>query len=121
MRSRYSAYATQNSEYLLQTWHHTTKPKQLRFDDAPSWLQLQIISCENGKIGDLHGTVEFKARYFTGNKAGTLHEKSRFVFENNSWFYLDGEILSDPDENRPGRNTPCPCLSGKKFKHCCGI
>src|SRR5262249_15350402 len=21
---------------------------------------------------------------------------------------------------RPGRNDPCPCASGKKFKHCCG-
>lgn len=21
--------------------------------------------------------------------------------------------------NRPGRNAPCPCGSGKKYKHCC--
>lgn len=21
---------------------------------------------------------------------------------------------------RPGRNEPCPCGSGKKYKHCCG-
>jgi tetratricopeptide (TPR) repeat protein len=22
---------------------------------------------------------------------------------------------------RPGRNDPCPCASGKRFKHCCGL
>ncbi len=23
-------------------------------------------------------------------------------------------------EKKPGRNDPCPCGSGKKYKHCCG-
>ena len=24
-------------------------------------------------------------------------------------------------ENKPGRNDPCPCGSGKKYKKCCGL
>ncbi|MBS3788940.1 SEC-C domain-containing protein, partial [Candidatus Bipolaricaulota bacterium] len=23
-------------------------------------------------------------------------------------------------EDEPGRNDPCPCGSGKKYKYCCG-
>jgi hypothetical protein len=26
----------------------------------------------------------------------------------------------DSDNRTPGRNDPCPCGSGKRFKKCCG-
>ncbi len=34
----------------------------------------------------------------------------------------DGSLPSQPKraEKTPGRNDPCPCGSGKKYKHCCG-
>jgi uncharacterized protein YecA (UPF0149 family) len=37
----------------------------------------------------------------------------------------DEEPLPPPTEpvhtdKKPGRNDPCPCGSGKKFKQCCG-
>lgn len=39
----------------------------------------------------------------------------------------DVRVLLKPRKPRPlaaqekvGRNDPCPCKSGKKFKHCCG-
>ncbi|MEZ5505160.1 MAG: YchJ family metal-binding protein [Gammaproteobacteria bacterium] len=50
-------------------------------------------------------------------KEGTLHERSRFVKEDGRWFYLDGEMLPLPS---PGRNDPCWCGSGQKFKKCHG-
>ena len=37
---------------------------------------------------------------------------------------MDVHLLPEPAEARPpsqvGRNAPCPCGSGKKYKHCCG-
>ena len=28
--------------------------------------------------------------------------------------------LGDPTATKVGRNDPCPCSSGKKYKKCCG-
>ncbi|EOX3103618.1 SEC-C metal-binding domain-containing protein, partial [Vibrio cholerae] len=46
-----------------------------------------------------------------------LEERSRFLKENNCWFYIDGEF---PAAIKQGRNDPCACGSGKKYKKCCG-
>jgi SEC-C motif-containing protein len=47
---------------------------------------------------------------------------SRFRRHNKKWFYFDGdEIKPQPivrEGPRVGRNDPCPCGSGKKFKKC---
>ncbi len=109
MRSRYSAYVLKLSDYLLDTWHASTRPLNLDIssDDTP-WLRLLIIATESEH-------VEFAAFY----RGGQLHEKSRFVNEEGRWYYLDGEVLP-PIEEKVGRNAPCPCGSGKKFKRCCG-
>ena len=34
----------------------------------------------------------------------------------------DGSLPNQPSraKKEPGRNDPCPCGSGKKYKHCCG-
>ena len=34
----------------------------------------------------------------------------------------DGTLRKQPKKAKkePGRNDPCPCGSGKKYKHCCG-
>ena len=34
--------------------------------------------------------------------------------------WKDEERLSQPAAQRVGRNDPCPCGSGRKYKHCCG-
>ena len=117
MRSRYSAYVLKLNDYLRDTWHPSTRPQELDVsaDDTP-WQRLQIISCEKGGEVDSEGKVEFAAFY----QGGQLHERSRFVREGGRWFYLDGEILAPLQEEKPGRNAPCPCRSGKKYKRCCG-
>jgi SEC-C motif-containing protein len=117
MRSRYSAYVLKNSAYLRDTWHPSTRPQELELghDDTP-WLRLQIIATDKGRAGESEGEVEFAAFY----RGGQLHERSRFVCEGGRWFYLDGEMLPPLKEERPGRNAPCPCGSGKKYKRCCG-
>lgn len=39
-----------------------------------------------------------------------------------AWGYRMGHIKSKPItvEDKIGRNDPCPCNSGKKYKKCCG-
>lgn len=116
MRSRYSAYVLKNSLYLHDTWHPSTRPADLDIShDETPWQRLQIIATAKGEEDDNEGVVEFAACY----QGGQLHERSRFVREGGRWFYLDGELLP-PLEEKVGRNAPCPCGSGKKFKRCCG-
>ncbi len=84
MRSRYSAYVLELERYLLETWHSSTRPASVSFDEpGPKWLGLEVKACTEN-------TVEFVARYKIGGRASRLHEKSRFVFEEGEWFYLDG-------------------------------
>lgn len=117
MRSRYSAYVLKLDDYVLHTWHSSTRPVSLELShDDTKWQHLRIIDTEQGKEDDETGMVEFAAIY-TG---GQLHERSRFVREAGRWFYVDGEILPPVKEVKAGRNEPCPCGSGKKFKKCCG-
>ena len=92
MRSRYSAYALGLADYLLATWHATTRPATLGFDDVPAlrWLGLDVR--RHAADGDT-AVVEFIARHRQGGgRAGRLHETSRFVREQNQWFYLDGQV-----------------------------
>ena len=91
MRSRYSAYVLKLEDYLLKTWHRSTRPSDSLFgkDDLASWQSLEIKQHSIAPDG-LSGMVEFVAIYKINGKAHRLHEKSRFVFENNQWYYLDG-------------------------------
>ena len=93
MRSRYSAYVLADSAYLLATWHASTRPPALDFDDAAAtrWLGLEV---KRHVVHDAaHATVEFVARYKVGGAAAVrLHEISRFVREDGCWYYVDGEF-----------------------------
>lgn len=118
MRSRYCAFALGDVAYLLATWHPRTRPAQLDLADQPQWMRLEVSG--SGEDGD-SGWVEFAAHYRTPQGAGCLRERSRFLREQGRWLYLDGRLpASGETAPRPGRNDPCPCGSGRKFKHCCG-
>lgn len=124
MRSRFYAFAVGNFPYLIATLH----PEQRNFDDEKQlnqssketqWLSLSILNCVDGLATDNHGEVEFVAAFQRAGTVNLLHERSRFLKENQQWFYLDGE-MSDPQHYKKnlGRNAPCWCGSGKKLKHC---
>jgi SEC-C motif-containing protein len=91
MRSRYSAFVLDRTDYLLATWHPDTRPASL----APNppglkWLGLDVRS--SAMQDTEHGTVEFVARSKLGGRAQRMHEVSRFVRENGRWFYVDGDL-----------------------------
>lgn len=90
MRSRYSAFAVGDEAYLLRTWHPTTRPPGAGLDPAPRWVRLEILGTTEGSAFHTSGTVEFRAHYTQGGRAGSLHESSRFVRHEGAWVYLDG-------------------------------
>ena len=90
MRSRYSAFVLKLPDYLLATWHPSTRPSSLDLNDAGlKWLGLAVKTFE--VQDDTHATVEFIARSKQGGRAHRLHEVSRFVWEEGRWFYLEGD------------------------------
>ncbi|MDG1779698.1 MAG: YchJ family protein [Flavobacteriales bacterium] len=127
MRSRYSAYALRNVQYLVDTTHSSTRkdhPYEAieKWAEQTTWKRLEIVRTEKGTLEDSSGIVEFKATYNDGSSSDEiLHESSHFLKENARWYYVDGKHsrIAIP-RHRIGRNDPCTCGSGKKFKKCCG-
>jgi len=92
MRSRYSAFVLENAAYLLATWHPSRRPATLDFDPGARWLGLSVK--HHQRLDDSHAEVEFVARQRDASgRATRLHERSRFVYENGRWFYVDGDQL----------------------------
>lgn len=92
MRSRYTAYTLLREDYLLATWHPSTRPASLGLADdaATKWLGLEVKRHEQQDAD--HAIVEFVARYKVRGRAHRLHEVSRFVREQGRWFYVDGDV-----------------------------
>ena len=104
MRSRYSAYALAEVDYLLRTQPSEQPLKQRRRSLEAScrqlrWRALEILATEAGGQGDLEGTVTFAAHYSAGGRQGVLRERSRFGREggrpDGAWLYLEALELSD--------------------------
>lgn len=90
MRSRYSAFAVGDPDYLLATWHPGTRPASLELDPGQTWYRLDIIATSGGSPFETTGVVEFEAFYRAPRGASSQHEVSRFVRENGHWLYVDG-------------------------------
>ena len=94
MRSRYSAYVLGLEDYLLATWHASTRPASLDLagqSPKPVWLGLTVKRHENPTADT--AVVEFVARMrIGGGSAQRMHEVSRFVREDGRWYYLDGVV-----------------------------
>ena len=91
MKSRYSAYATHQVDYLLATTHNSQRQyyshqEILYWATANQWQKLEIILATET-------TVEFKAYFKDENLEDKIHhEFSTFKKENGTWFYLDGKF-----------------------------
>ncbi|MEO8706315.1 MAG: YchJ family metal-binding protein [Kofleriaceae bacterium] len=127
MRSRYSAYVEGAIDYLLETHDVSTRanvdrPGITAWSRDTEWLGLEILACERGGPGDDDGIVEFIARGSTQGAAFAQRERSRFRKLDGRWFYIDGKTGQLPARATAvaGRNDPCPCGSGKKYKRCHG-
>ena len=129
MRSRYSAYVKHNIAYLGETLHPSHRHD---WDEAATriwsqnavWKGLEIVSTEAGSAQDEAGVVEFIAHYEENGKLTNHHEISQFSKQGGRWYYVDGTAPKPKtmrhQQPKVGRNDPCPCGSGKKYKKCCG-
>jgi len=118
MRSRYCAYVQHNADYLVATWHPEKRHPSLSgllSESFPGtdWLSLNVTRCNHGSHEN-EAFVTFFARYREKTTIQAIHECSRFLREDQRWYYVDG--TAPP----VGRNDRCPCGSEKKYKKCCG-
>ena len=90
MRSRYSAFALGLAEYLLLTWHPSTRPESVEMEPGAQWLGLEIK--DHRHTGVDSAEVIFVARFRLAGRAVRQHERSRFVREGGHWFYVDGDV-----------------------------
>ena len=96
MRSRYTAFAVRDLEHLLRSWHPSTAPAReelaASLAEEVRWLRLEILGTEAGGPFDDVGVVEFSAISKGPDGRSVQHERSRFVREDGTWLYLDGEL-----------------------------
>ena len=93
MRSRYTAFVLGREDYLLATWHPSTRPAALDLANEPAvrWIGLQVR--DHVRCAPDRAEVEFVARYRIGGRAHRLHERSRFVRVDERWYYVDGTLF----------------------------
>jgi len=90
MRSRYSAFAVGDVDYLARTWHVSTRPEPLTLDPTLRWTGLHVVGTTRGGLLDSEGEVEFVARWENADgRRGRHHERSTFVREPGGWLYVD--------------------------------
>jgi len=128
MRSRYSALVLGEISYLADTLSPDIRADfdQIEAENTArdaQWLGLDVRAITGGLESDDSGSVEFVARFKLQGKARVHHELSEFAREDGHWICVGGQV--DPkgpprQATNVGRNDPCPCGSGKKYKKCCG-
>jgi SEC-C motif domain protein len=94
MRSRYSAFALDDTRYLLSSWHPSTRPSEVTPEAGLRWTGLDILDTSGGGLFDAEGVVEFRAHYRAGGRPGDVRERSRFVRHDGRWVYWGA--LSQP-------------------------
>jgi len=127
MRARYSAHVKVAIDFLFESTHPNQREgydhKGTRaWAEESTWYGLEIQETKAGGIEDEEGEVVFIARFRDKSGLRTHHERAQFKRENGQWFFTKGEMVkSQPvSANKTGRNDPCLCGSGLKYKKCCG-
>ena len=118
MRSRYSAFATGEVGYILKTHDPETvdevdKRSTERWSRESDWLGLEIVGTEKGEEGDSEGTVDFIAKYQTGDRLMIHRERASFRKHNQRWVFVNGKTLPKPKKQLIKGFVP----SGKKHKN----
>lgn len=93
MKSRYTAYVLGDIDYLMLSHHSSTRPVSekeeiLNWTHSIEWKSLEIV--ESYKTLTDEGFVTFKAHFIEKGISNSIHEKSRFLKEDNHWTYIDG-------------------------------
>lgn len=129
MRSRYSAYVMKEIDYLRTSLHPDHRAdfneKNTRtWAEGAEWHNLEIIETIGGGPDDSEGKIAFSVSYAEQGSKKDYRELALFRKHDGAWYLVSGEPLPAKQVVREfpktGRNDPCPCGSGKKYKKCCG-
>ncbi|WP_372365228.1 YchJ family protein [Candidatus Uabimicrobium sp. HlEnr_7] len=117
MRSRYTAYVKSFAQHIIDTTHpdhrdDCDEESILAWSKGAKWSGLEIVNSSEGY-------VEFIAHFSEKGIQKQHHEKSTFKQIEGEWFFDEGKVMA-MKVNKVGRNDPCSCGSGKKYKKCCG-
>ena len=127
MRARYTAFTQADVNFIELS---TDQAHRKNFDRAGTlewakgskWKGLEVVNVKDGGENDKSGEVEFIANYSYNDTDQAHHERAEFKKRGDEWFFVDGKLVQEPviNENKIGRNDPCSCGSGKKYKKCHG-
>lgn len=129
MRARYSAYVRKEIGYLFSSLHPDNRSdfdekSTRKWAENSEWHKLEILNTFGGGPEDSEGRVEFIASYTERGVKKDHHELATFSKQAGNWYFVSGGAVPPKQMVRSapkvGRNDPCPCGSGKKFKKCCG-
>ncbi|MBI5484609.1 MAG: YchJ family protein [Deltaproteobacteria bacterium] len=127
MRARYSAFVGAQMDFIFDTTHPDHRKGYdhagtREWAENSEWHGLEIIDTIKGGVDDIVGQVEFIARFSEKGEQREHHENAQFVRENGNWFFSEGSMVKPRPVtvNKVGRNDPCICGSGVKYKKCCG-
>ncbi|MDL2317435.1 SEC-C domain-containing protein [Desulfovibrio sp. OttesenSCG-928-A18] len=128
MRARFSAHCLRNYTFLVDSTHPekregVSEEEISKWASHVNWTGLEVHSATPGESDD-EGVVSFTAHFTIKDTPQELREDAFFIRLDGAWTYVDGDVYGQEpfrrEGPRVGRNDPCPCGSGKKFKKCCG-
>ncbi|PIR20933.1 MAG: hypothetical protein COV45_03465 [Deltaproteobacteria bacterium CG11_big_fil_rev_8_21_14_0_20_47_16] len=128
MRARYTAYTQCDIDFVARTNDPNNKEpfdadSAREWAKSSKWLGLEVVKTEKGGVADSQGKVEFIARFRVEGEDHEHHEIGFFRRRGDNWYFVEGKtpgVTVRKETPTPGRNDPCSCGSGKKFKKCCG-
>lgn len=127
MRARYSAYVGAKMDFIFESTHPAHREGYdhagtKEWAESSEWLGLEIVGTTGGGQEDDGGEVEFIARFREKGVPRQHHENAQFKKDNGRWYFCEGVMVKPKPVtvNKPGRNDPCTCGSGLKYKKCCG-
>ncbi len=127
MRARYAAYVGVKTDFIFETTHPDHRQGYdhdgtREWAENSQWEGLEVVACHKGGPKDTEGEVEFIARYRETGILREHRELAQFKKEKGTWYFTDGAMVRPKPitSSKVGRNEPCPCGSGAKYKKCCG-
>jgi len=129
MRARYSAYVKHEIAFIGSSCIRKEGENDIdmeetrKWSEESEWLGLKIHGTTKGASSDSEGVVDFSAFYARNGLRDEHRESAAFKKVDGAWMYSDGSLAATTivrSSPKVGRNDPCSCGSGKKFKHCCG-
>jgi SEC-C motif domain protein len=128
MRARYTSFKLANLDFIentcteegLQSLNRIEMEKSVPLTDFRGF---ELRGTAGGEAGDDKGTVTFSFRYRFNGTDFSQAEIAHFRRIDGHWLYDYSEVNPKPAPVRVesiGRNDPCTCGSGKKYKKCCG-